>query len=293
MRRILLKVLFNTYMYIGIFLLASFIISVVLFLLQRGVFVIADLEQHSTAFETLIKIISDLTPAIAGTFLITVFSVLLAIPIGLTTGVFINEYTKGSVQEMCVLLFKLVAGIPSIVIGVFGFVALLTLNHLFDITMRTSFLVAGMSLTLLILPYIVLSTILALQQVSQQIRVAALSLGAKKYQNIFRVLLPECFSSLSSGIILAIGRACEDTAVIMLTGVAAYAGVPSSLHSSFEALPFYIYYHASDYQNKYELTTVFVATIIIIAISTTFIMIASVIKNKIDKKLKPCVTHDV
>jgi len=117
-------------------------------------------------------------------------------------------------------------------------------------------------------------------------RISALSLGAKKYQNIFRVLLPESFVSLSSGIILSIGRACEDTAVIMLTGVAAYAGIPTGLTSSYEALPFYIFYHTSEYQNEYELTSVFVATTMVIVISSGFIVSAHIIRNKINRKLK-------
>ena len=93
----------------------------------------------------------------------------------------------------------------------------------------------------------------------------------------------ENFYSLSSGIVLSIGRACEDTAVIMLTGAAAYAGIPTSLFNSFEAQPFYIFYHTSEYQDQYELTTVFIAAILILIISNGLIVMTRYLSKTFHK----------
>ena len=144
----------------------------------------------------------------------------------------------------------------------------ITLNSLLAGGARTGFAVSAASLALLILPYIVQSTTGALSMVSGEIRITALSLGAKKYQNILFVLLPECVQGILGGIVLSIGRAAEDTAVIMLTGAAAYAGIPSGFNDAFEALPFFIYYKSSEYQGKMETAEIFIASAIIIIIST-------------------------
>ena len=82
-----------------------------------------------------------------------------------------------------------------------------------------------------------------------------------------------------SGIILAIGRCAEDTAVIMLTGVVATTGVPKSLLSNYEALPFYIYYISSQYANTHELLTGYGASVILLAICVSLFFLAFVIKK--------------
>ncbi len=233
-----------------------------------------------------LPLLNDLLPAIMGTILVTLFSVIIATPLGILSGIYINEYIRCvKKRELASFLFKLLAGTPSIVVGVFGFVIVLTINSIFNLSLKTSLLVAGFSLALLLTPYIVHSTILALQEVPQNIRIAALSLGGKKYQSIFRILLPHSFLKLASGVILAIGRAAEDTAVIMLTGVAAFSGIPSNLSDNFEALPYYIYYHSAEYQNQAELSRVFIAALCIVIISSSFIIISGFFNKKLSRYL--------
>ena len=98
-------------------------------------------------------------------------------------------------------------------------------------------------------------------------------------QNLFRVLLPQSLPGLLSGIILAIGRCAEDTAVIMLTGVVASAGVPQSLLSNYEALPFYIYYVSSQYADQRELATGYGASILLLLICLLLFCLAFVIRK--------------
>lgn len=279
------SIIFNIYIYAGALFLVVLTISVAMFLVDKGLLSLEKVDGSNNAFVTFVNIVKDIWPAVVGTTCITFSAIVIAAPAGILSGIFINEYTDGTSKQFFIFLFKILAGLPSIVVGVLGFMSLLIVNNFFNLSLQTSFLVSSLTLALLVLPYIVHSTVMALKQIPVQTRIAALSLGAKRYQNIFRVLLPESFQSLSSGVILAIGRACEDTAVIMLTGAAAYAGLPSSLLNSYEALPFYIYYHTSEYQDQYELTGVFVATIAMVLISVLFIVLAGHLNQKIHVKL--------
>jgi phosphate transport system permease protein len=99
-------------------------------------------------------------------------------------------------------------------------------------------------------------------------------LGATKLQNIFLVMIPKSLSGIMSGIILAIGRCAEDTAVIMLTGAVASAGLPRSLFSQYEALPFYIYYISSQYADPEELMQGYGASIILLLLCACLFLTA-------------------
>jgi phosphate transport system permease protein len=120
-----------------------------------------------------------------------------------------------------------------------------------------------------------------LDNLSAQTRLAALALGATKLQNIFYVLIPKSLSGIVSGVILAIGRCAEDTAVIMLTGVVATAGVPKSMFSNYEALPFYIYYISAQYSDPQELLTGYGAAIILLVLCVMLFFCAFVIKKQL------------
>jgi phosphate transport system permease protein len=102
----------------------------------------------------------------------------------------------------------------------------------------------------------------------------ALALGATRLQNVFLVLVPRSLSGIMSGIILAIGRCAEDTAVIMLTGAVASAGVPRSVFAQFEALPFYIYYISSQYSDPEELMRGYGASIILLLLCALLFAVA-------------------
>ena len=117
------------------------------------------------------------------------------------------------------------------------------------------------------------------------VRITAIGLGATKFQNIIYVLLPASLSAIVSGIILSIGRCAEDTAVIMLTGAVATAGIPRSLFSSFEALPFYIYYISSQYADHSELMKGYGACLVLIFICMILFALAHLIKTKLSQKL--------
>jgi len=277
---------FKFFAYLGpVFILLVFagLLSFIFFNLYQN---FTELSKEQTCLSIFLELFADLKSPIAGTLLITISSVAISTPIGIITGIYLHEYAGEKIRIHGINLFKYLSTIPSIIIGVFGLVMIISINQFFDRNLRTGLTVSALSLSLLILPYIVQSTVNALSMIPKDLRVTALSIGAKKHQNIIYILLPECITAILGGVVLSIGRAAEDTAVIMLTGAAAFAGIPSKFNDAFEALPFFIYYKSSESQGTLELAHIFTASLIIIVISTLFIFSADKITQKFHRKLK-------
>ncbi|HEX2967362.1 MAG TPA: ABC transporter permease subunit, partial [Syntrophorhabdaceae bacterium] len=231
------------------------------------------------------QVFQGLFPAIFGTILLVMISVALALPIGLAAGIYLAEYGKGSIAGWLSLLCDILAGIPSILVGLFGFSISIFLHRYVSSNIYPCLLISALSLSFLVLPYIIRTTQLAIEQVPSDVRLTALALGAGKLQNIFLVLIPRALSGIVSGIILSVGRCAEDTAVIMLTGVVAMAGVPQSLMAKYEALPFFIYYISSQYTSIEELRMGYGASIILVVICAFFFSIAFVIRNLVTDRM--------
>jgi phosphate transport system permease protein len=225
------------------------------------------------------QVFDGLFPAMVGTFSLVVLSVGCAIPVGLATGIYLAEYAGNTMKTVLNLFFDILSGIPSIVVGLFGFSIAVFLHKHFSEQIYPCLFISSLSLAFLVLPYIIRTTQVSLDSLPPVTRLTALALGATKFQNIFYVLIPKSLSGILSGVILAIGRCAEDTAVIMLTGVVATAGVPKSLLSKYEALPFYIYYISSQYADPQELMTGYGASIILLTICVALFLLAFAAKR--------------
>ncbi len=220
------------------------------------------------------RVFDGIFPAIVGTLCLVELSATLAVPVGVCSGIYLAEYAGPGMKKLSGMFFDILAGIPSIVIGLFGFSLAVFLHNHFDDRIGPCLLISSLSLAILVLPYIVRSTQISLEELSPGIRRTGLALGANKLQNITYVLIPNALSGISSGIILAVGRCAEDTAVMLLTGVVATAGVPSSLLSQYEALPFYIYYISNQYTNPEELAGGYGASLILLGVCAFLFMLA-------------------
>ena len=220
------------------------------------------------------RVFDGIFPAMVGTFFLVVLSASLALPVGVCSGIYLAEYANAKMKKLFGSLFDILAGIPSIVIGLFGFSLSIFLHNHFSDRFGPCLLISALSLALLVIPYIVRSTQTSLEELPSDIRRTALALGATRLQNIAYVLIPNALAGISSGVFLAIGRCAEDTAVILLTGVVATAGVPSSLLSQYEALPFYIYYISSQYSNPAELSNGYGACLVLLGICSVLFMFA-------------------
>ncbi|CAG35959.1 phosphate ABC transporter permease PstA [Desulfotalea psychrophila] len=229
------------------------------------------------------QVFDGLFPALMGTFALVLLAVLLAIPIGIAAGIYMAEYARGKTKIFFSLLFDILAGLPSIVIGLAGFSITILLHKMFPGRIGPCLLLSAASLAFLILPYLIRTCQAALESVPQTLRQTAPALGASKIQNILQVLLPSKLPDILGGIILAIGRAAEDTAVIMLTGAVASAGMIRSLFEQFEALPFYIYYISSQYSNRDELHRGFGAALLLLALCALLFLGAWVIERMLSQ----------
>jgi len=227
------------------------------------------------------EVFGGLFPAIVGTLLLILTSIIWAVPVGVASGIYLGEYCNVRWKPFFNFLLDVLAGIPSILVGLFGLAVSIFLHKHLSEHIYPCFLISSLALACLVLPYIIRTTEQCLVNLPFSIKTTGLALGASKLQNIVFILIPYNLSSIMSGIILAIGRCAEDTAVIMLTGVVAMAGIPSSLLSQYEALPFYIFYISSDYNSQEELMRGFGASIILLTICVFLFTLSNILKRKV------------
>jgi len=225
------------------------------------------------------RVFDGLFPAIVGTVMLVVLSIAWAVPIGIATGIYLVEYANIRVKRVLNLLIDILSGIPSIVVGLFGFALTVFLHKRYSADIQPCLLASSAALALLVLPYMIRTTQSALEGIPRDIRLTALALGGTRLQNLFYVLIPRSLSGIMSGVVLSISRCAEDTAVIMLTGAVASAGIPMSVLSRYEALPFYIYYISSQYSSPEELSTGYGAAIILLILCCLLISMAHFVRR--------------
>lgn len=231
------------------------------------------------------QVFDGLFPALMGTGMLVLLALALAIVPGICGGIYLSEYSSPGQRRVLGLLFDIIAGLPSIVIGLAGFAVTIVLHRLFPGRFGPCLLLSAMALAFLIVPYLVRTTQASLSSIPPELRLTGPALGANTFQNIVYVLLPSRINDLIGGIILAIGRAAEDTAVIMLTGAVASAGMVRSVLEQYEALPFYIYYVSSQYSDATELQHGFGAAILLFTICGLLFLLALLLEQGVSKRL--------
>jgi phosphate transport system permease protein len=188
-------------------------------------------------------------PAILGTFYLILGTVVISLPVGIFAALYLNEYAgKNRLTRIIRLSIVNMAGVPSVVFGLFGmafFVILLRFGK--------SILAGSLTLAFLILPVIITATEEALKAVPQNYRNASYALGATKWQTILKIVLPRALPGIITGSVIGIGRAAGETAPIMFT-VAAFSqpNLPTSILSQVMALPFHLYALATQVTNPPE-----------------------------------------
>jgi phosphate transport system permease protein len=272
-------------------LLLLIFMTILGYLLQRGGGVIGTelLFGNVSPVDALLlrrQVFDGLFPAMVGTLALVLLAVGLAVPVGLAAGIYMAEYADGRTKQWLTVLFDVLAGLPSIVVGLVGFSFTIVLHHLLPGKFGPCLLISAITVGFLVLPYLIRSTQMALGSIPFSLRLTAPAMGATKLQNIFFVLLPNRLPDILGGVILAIGRAAEDTAVIMLTGVVVSAGLPRSLLEQFEALPFYIYYISSQYADPSELQMGFGAAVLLLTICGLLFVTATVVERTISWRFR-------
>lgn len=215
-----------------------------------------------------------LWPALVGSLYLVGLTFCLALFPGVGCGVFLAEYATPRARTLADAAVDMLAGTPSIVMGLFGFTLILFLRRTIAPEANTCLLLAAGCLALLVLPVLIVSTREALESVPHDLLLTATALGLSKEQRVRHVQLPAAAPGIWSGIVLALGRSAEDTAVIMLTGVVANAGLPAGMGAKFEALPFSIFYITAEYQSQGELMRAFGASLTLLCLAGGLILLA-------------------
>jgi phosphate transport system permease protein len=184
-------------------------------------------------------------PAILGTFVVSLITVIFAVPLGMFAAIYLHEYARpGKMTRFIRLSIRNLSGVPSIVYGLFG-VALFVQMLKFG----TSILSAGLTLGLLTLPWTITACEEALKTVPQSYREGAFALGATKWYAIRTNVLPYAVPGMLTGVILGLSRAAGETAPILFTGAAFFLPhLPKSLFDQFMALPYHLYILATQHQ---------------------------------------------
>ena len=177
-------------------------------------------------------------PCIIGTVYLSIGALAIGLPLGIASAIYLNEYArKGVVLRILRFGINNLAGVPSVVFGLFGLAVFVTWMK-----MGVSILSGALTLGFMTLPVIIGTSEEALRAVPDTYREASLGLGATKWQTIYRVVLPAALPSILTGGILALCRAAGDTAAIMFTAAVFYTTrLPRSIFDQVMALPYHIY----------------------------------------------------
>lgn len=225
-------------------------------------------------------------PACVGTLSLVTLTMAFALLPGLGCGIFLAEYAGARQRHWLGLAVDMLAGVPSIVMGLAGFTMILFLRRSFAPDANTCLALGAACLALLILPALIVTTREAVQAAPAKLRLAGIAIGLNQAQLLRHVLLPSASRGILGGIVLCIGRAAEDTAVIMLTGVVTNAGLPAGLGGKFEALPFHIYYTAAQYQTQDELNRGFGAALVLLGLASALLLCARLIARGYTRRWK-------
>jgi phosphate transport system permease protein len=235
-KRRLKEKLANLFLLIMVLIILLAIGIMFYFIISRGIGVIN--WEFLTQMPKKAMTAGGIFPAILGTFYLTIGAIFFALPLGISAAVYLTEYaTQNRLIRIVRVSINNLAGVPSVVFGLFGLAIFVKFLHF-----GVSILSGSLTLGVLILPIIIQTSEEALSNVPKTFREASLALGATKWQTIQKIVLPNSFSGILTGSIISIGRATGESAPILFTAVTFYTmRLPNSIFSEVMALPYHIY----------------------------------------------------
>jgi phosphate transport system permease protein len=244
------------------------LLAIIAFILKKGLPVISasfltrnpvDMGRSGGIFSTIV-----------GTIALTGVAVLIATPLGVGTAIFLTEYTwENRITRIIRFGADCLAGIPSIIFGLFGFILFVT-----KLRFGWSILSGGLTLAFMILPTIIRTSEEAIRSVPRDYRRVSFSLGSTRWQMVTRVILPSALPGIMTGVILSIGRSIGETAAVIFTAGSALH-LPTSLFSSSRTMAVHFYILAREgisMPNAYGTAAVLVIAILIINLITYYLM---------------------
>lgn len=244
------------------------------YLLVRG------LPSISWVFLTAMPKVGGIFPAIVGTFWLTFGTAVFSLPIGIAAGIYLSEYApRGARTRLIRLSIANMAGVPSIVYGLFGLAVFVMLFGF-----KVSILSGALTLACLTLPVIITTTEEALRQVPQDLRQASLALGATRWRTIYKVILPAAAPGIVTGSILGLSRASGETAPVLFTAVFFSAPLPTSPLDKVMALPYHIYIMATQ-PNHPQPEIVWGSALVLVAGVTVINIVAAAWRSRARRKV--------
>lgn len=271
----------------NVFRLISFAVVAILFIIL-GFIVMKGASSISWGFLTKMPengmTEGGILPAIVGTLCLVVGSMLFAFPVGVLSGIYMNEYLKENwFKKIVRSMTNNLAGIPSIVFGLFGMAF-----FVIELNFGDSIIAGSLTLGLMVLPIIIRTTEEALKSVDDSVRHASYALGATKLQTIRKVVLPICYPNIITGLILSVSRVSGETAPILFTCAAYFLPhLPHSIFDQVMALPYHLYVLATSGTdvNK-SLPMAYGTALVLISIVLIVNILANMVRRHFSKKLK-------
>jgi phosphate transport system permease protein len=207
---------------------------------------------------------------IVATIYVTLLAILLASPLGVGTAIYLTEYTReGRGTRLIRFGAECLAGVPSIILGLFGFVL-----FVMKLGFGWSILSGGLTLAIMVLPIIIRTSEEAIKAVPQEYRQVCFSLGLSQWQTITRIVLPSALPGITTGIMLSVGRSLGETAVLLFTAGAALR-TPTSLFDSGRTMAVHFYILAREgisMPNAYGTAAILVISILLINLTAYSLM---------------------
>jgi len=253
----------------------AILVFIILFVLEKGLPVVS--------FKFLLTNPQDMGkaggifPVVIGTVLLTLVAVAIATPLGVGTAIYLTEYTRES-RATKVIRFgaDCLAGIPSIIFGLFGFIFFVTI-----LQMGWSIISGGLTLAFMILPTIIRTSEEAIKSVPNSFREVSFSLGATRWETVQKVVLPSALPGIVTGVMLGVGRSIGETAAVIFTAGSSLR-MPTSLMDSARTMSVHFYILAREgisTENAYGTAAILVITILLINLTAYGLMNRFVAKN--------------
>jgi phosphate transport system permease protein len=250
------------------FFTVAILVAIVLIVFVRGIphinaeFIFSypeDMGRHGGIF-----------PSIVGTVFLALLSIAFATPLGVGTAIFLTEYTKESTLTRVIRFgVESLAGIPSIIYGLFGFIF-----FVIKLKLGWSLISGTLTIMIMVLPTIIRTSEEAIKAVPRNLRMVSFSLGATKWETVTKVVLPSAASGILTGIMLSVGRAVSETAAVIFT-MGSSLRLPTSLFDSGRTMAVHFYILAREgisMEKAYATALVLVVSILLINIAAYYTM---------------------
>ncbi len=261
---------------IGIVILAILLIDIV----RRGIPFLT--KTFFTNFPSRFPHKAGILPGIVGSVNIILLTIAFAVPVGLGTAVYLEEYAKNNrLTKFIKINISNLSGTPSIVYGLLGLAVFVRVMGL-----GKSILSGALTMSLVVLPIVIVSSQEAIKAVPQYLRHGSYALGATKWQTIRKIVIPAALPGIFTGVILSVSRALGESAPLLMVGAATYVSkLPDNVFSVFTALPLQIYYWMGLPKEDFK-DLAAAGIIVLLAILLTTNAITIVLRNKYQRSVE-------